>query len=133
MAEARIVKAVQAVIRGCGEATPFFVATACTRVKLLDALVDGPFDRGVVAGIEVEAVNILNAAPIAPIKAIAFGQAEGKTNGLIGIVCFVIGGNQENPMLIVRIELLKETAGEVFAAPEELIAGAAIEGIDLGK
>jgi len=72
VAEAIVIEAVQAVI-GCGwEAPPFFVLTARAGVKGLDAIGNAPLDRGVVASIEVEAIDRLLTAPVAPVELISF-------------------------------------------------------------
>lgn len=56
--ESRVVKAMEAVVGGGGEAPTFFVAAPGTRVKSLNAVLNPPGNGAVVAGVEVEVVVV---------------------------------------------------------------------------
>ena len=84
---------VQTIIWRSWKAAPFFVPPAGTGIEALDAPIDRPFDRRIVASIEVQAVDFLQTSPITPVQPIALVQTKRHTHR-VSVIFLVVGGLQ---------------------------------------
>ena len=91
------------------------MATARTGIEPAQALADRPLDRGVVADIEVEVLDLLVAAPVTAPQALlaAHAQRHGDRHKRITAV----GAEQHQVGTQVLGRVAEEFLGEVFAAP----------------
>ena len=64
---------------------PPLVAAARARIKAVDPLSDRPFDRGVVADLEMKTIHLLLAAPVATPEVMIITHAHRHGDGLAGI------------------------------------------------
>lgn len=123
-----IVKPVEAVVGGGWEAATFFVTSTGTGVKSLDAVTDAPLNGGVVAGVKVEAVNILVASPVAPVEHVALVDTEGHA-GRLPVIELAVSSHKQHSVPVVE-KLVKKPFSQVLAPPPaKLVAGILVEAV----
>ena len=76
------------------ETSPYLVFTLCARFEYFQLSVDTVLDAGVIADLEMQAVVIITAAPVASIKFILAFETDSGSDGAV----FMVGENRSQPV-----------------------------------
>ena len=122
-----VVESVHAVVGFSVKAPAYLVVRARARIEARHAVVDGPFDRAVVAGVEVQGVHPLKGTPVATHYESTLLQEKRHGHRLLGLL-LVERCHEEQPVTESIVESLKELSCQIFGSPRtELSVGFGIE------
>ena len=97
------------------KAAATLVTAPSSGVKAVDPLLQGPFDRRVVADLEVEAVDLLLAAPVATPQLVAVLHTHRHRHRIAGVTA--MGGEQHHLIPVQISQGFKKSFFQVLAAP----------------